>query len=150
MMGGIGDQVLIVQQLRELGYKGLLIGPNSGDPAPMVEIAGAAACEGFLTNDPDYADTSTHAQGTVNLYNEFHKRYPNDPLTMSVVNGFGGIMVYKQAIEKAGSIDPDQVMKVFNDPTWTYEWFGEPGHKFGGLETFGIARVNADLGCVSI
>jgi len=35
-------------------------------------------------------------------------------------------------------------MKVLDDPNWTYEWFGMTGRSLGGLETFGIRRVNQD------
>ena len=31
-----------------------------------------------------------------------------------------------------------------DDPNWTYEWFGMTGRSLGGLETFGIRRVNPD------
>ena len=58
--------------------------------------------------------------------------------------GYGNVMLIKQAIEEAGSIDPDLVVKVFDDPNWTFEWFGMPGHKLGGLETYGIRRVHPD------
>jgi hypothetical protein len=41
-------------------------------------------------------------------------------------------------------------VKVFDDPTWEYEWFGVPGKKLGGLETYGIRRVNGDEICLSV
>jgi len=58
--------------------------------------------------------------------------------------GFSTIYFYKQLIETAGSINPDDMMKVLDDPSWTYEWWGHPGRSLGELETFGIRRVNQD------
>ncbi len=59
-------------------------------------------------------------------------------------------MLYKQAMEKADSIDPDAVRAVWDDPTWEYEWFGMTGRKMGGLETDGILRQNQEENVFSI
>jgi hypothetical protein len=59
-------------------------------------------------------------------------------------------MLYKQAIEEADSIDPDEVRAVFDDPDWEFEWFGMPGRQLGGLQTFGIRRANQDQNCLSV
>jgi len=78
------------------------------------------------------------------LYAEFQQVYPGEPCGLCHYLGFSTIYFYKQLIETAGSINPDDVMKVLDDPSWMYEWWGQPGRSLGRLETFGIRRVNQD------
>jgi branched-chain amino acid transport system substrate-binding protein len=142
--GGMkGDMDLMVKQARELGYKGILAGPAHGDPQSTIDIAGAAFAEGFLTNDPDYA-SDLYPESVRNLYAEFKQRYPGEPMPLTVYIAYGVIMIYVQAMEKAGSIDPDKVKAVIDDPNWTWEWFGTPGRSFGGVQTIGIRRAAQD------
>jgi hypothetical protein len=53
------------------------------------------------------------------------------------------VNLFVQAIQEAGSIDPDEVMKVLDDPDFEFLWFGLP-MKLGGYETFGISRCVQD------
>ena len=97
--GPIGDQALIVKQARELGYKGVFIGANSGDPVPLVEIAGKEAVEGFLMNDPDYS-CDLYPESTRQLYAEFQQIHPGGQFALTQYLGYASIMFYKQAIEE--------------------------------------------------
>ena len=65
-------------------------------------------------------------------------------MALTTYLSYGTVGLYVQAIEEAQSIDPDDVMEVFNDPDWEFEWFGAPGKSFGGLQTVGIRRVTQD------
>ena len=141
--GPVGEQCLIVKQARELGFKGVLLGSNHGDPGPLVQLAGKEVAEGFYQNEPDYS-SDIYPATTRALYAEFQQLYPGAQFGLCQYLGFSTMYFYKQAIEKAGGIDPDKVMTVINDPSWTYEWFGMPGKSLGGLQTFGIERVNQD------
>ena len=141
--GPSGDQALQIKQLRELGYKGQFLGSNAGDPGIFVEVAGKQAVEGFLINEPDYG-SEVWPETTRAIHNEYAKLHPGAPFGLCQYLGYGAAMLYKQAIEKAGSIDPDAVVKVLDDPSWTYEWFGAPGQSLGGLKTYGIRRVHQD------
>jgi len=58
----------------------------------------------------------------------------------TVVHGYSHMMFYKKAIEVAQSIDPDEVMKVFDDPTFRFERYYHSDGSLSGLETFGILR----------
>jgi len=142
--GGMkGDIDLMVKQIRELGYSGLLSGSSHGDIASTLEIAGAKATEGFMVNDPDYS-SSLYPESTRQLYAEYQNRYKGQPFSAITYGSYSDVMLFVQAIEKAGSIDPDQVKKVFDDPNWKFEWFGMTGKQLGGLQTFGIRRVVQD------
>ncbi len=142
--GGMkGDVDLMVKQVRELGYTGLLASEAHGDPQSTIDLAGAQFAEGFMVNDPDYS-SDLYPETTHQLYEEFQQRHPGQPLALTTYLGYGSAMLYVQAIEKAGSIDPDAVRAVFDDPTFEFEWFGTPGKSMGGLETFGILRQVQD------
>jgi branched-chain amino acid transport system substrate-binding protein len=142
--GGMkGDIDLMVKQVRELGYTGLLSGSSHGDTTSTIEVAGAEATEGFMVNDPDYG-SDLYPESTQQLYAEYQQRYGDQPLSAVTYGSYAGLMLLVQAIEEAESIDPDEVMKVFDDPNWEFEWFGIPGRSLGGLETFGIRRCVQD------
>ena len=147
--GGSGEQDLIVKQVRELGFEGQLVGPWHGTEEPLVELVGAEVAEGMLINEPVYW-SELYPEATRALYAEYQELYPGADLGLTHYLGYGNTMLIKQAIEEAGSIDPDMVVQVFDDPNWTFEWFGMPGHKLGGLETYGIRRVHPDEICLSI
>jgi ABC-type branched-subunit amino acid transport system substrate-binding protein len=142
MVGGQGTQALWLKQARELGYKGTMLGSNAGDPRTYCEVAGNAAVESFLNNEPVYSD-DIWPQTTQDLYAQW-ERLMGEGAQMGLCNylGYGCITFYKQAIEAAGSIDPDEVMKVMDDPNFTYEWFGLQNQKLGGIERYGIRRVH--------
>jgi hypothetical protein len=44
-----------------------------------------------------------------------------------------------QATQEAGSVDPDEVMKVVDDPDWRFDWFGEESW-MAGHEAYGVRR----------
>jgi len=69
-------------------------------------------CEGLLTNEPRYWSE---------LYAEYQRLYYGAQFGLCQYCGYGDFMFYVQAIEAAGSIDPDEVMKVIDDPDWTCE-----------------------------
>jgi len=138
--GTHGDIDLIVKQIRELGYKGLLFGPAYGDPTSAIQVAGKYA-EGFATNDPDYS-SELYPETTRQLYAEFKRLYPGQPMALTTYISYIGVEIFVQAWQAAGSIDPDDVMKVFDDPNFTFTAFGIPDQRLGGYETFGIRRNN--------
>jgi len=146
--GNIGDQSLMVKQLRELGYKGIIGGPSHGDPESAIPFAGCAASEGFRTNDPDYS-SNLYPESVRSLYAEFQTLHPGQALPLTTYLGYGSVQLYVQAIQAAGSTDPDQVMKVFDDPNFKFEYFGSSGVTLGGAQTWGNRRVINDEVCYS-
>lgn len=143
-----GDQDLMVKQIRELGYEGLLAGPAHGDPQSTIEIAGANYAEGFAMNDPDYG-SDLYPESVQQLWAEFQQLYPGEPMATTTVGAYASTFLYVQAMQAAGSTDPDEVMKVLDDPNFEFEWFGQSGKHLGGYETFGIRRCIQDEVCYS-
>jgi branched-chain amino acid transport system substrate-binding protein len=91
---------LIVRQLRELGYKGLIV--KSGGPAPkdIVDAAGKEAAEGML--NLLYVDTSS--DGYKRLAAEYRKAVGQDPNEM-IVTFYDGANVLLHAIQKGGDVN---------------------------------------------
>ncbi|MFC2039363.1 ABC transporter substrate-binding protein [Chloroflexota bacterium] len=146
---GVGDQALMVKQARELGYNGLFLGANHGTEDTLVDVAGVDFAEGFMTNATDYT-SDIHPDSVHELYAEFEQLHPDDPFGLTHYLAYGSVMLYKQAIEEADSIDPDAVRAVFDDPDWEFEWFGFEGRQLGGLQTFGVRRANQDDNCLAV
>jgi ABC-type branched-subunit amino acid transport system substrate-binding protein len=147
MSGGTrGDIDLMIKQARELGYTGLLASGNHGDAASAIEVAGCEYSEGFRYNDPDYS-SEVYSDTIRQLDAEFKKRFPGRAVFYTTYLGYAFTYFFKQAIELAGSIDTAEVMKVIDDPTWRFEWFGRPGASLGGTELVGINRcINDEVG----
>ncbi|MFC2039389.1 ABC transporter substrate-binding protein, partial [Chloroflexota bacterium] len=110
-----GDADLMVKQVRELGYTGIIASANHGDPQSTIDIAGCEYAEGFLNNDPDYS-SNLYPKSVRELYNDFRQRFPGRPLALTTYLAHGAIDLFAAAIEEASSIDPDEVMKVFDNP----------------------------------
>jgi ABC-type branched-subunit amino acid transport system substrate-binding protein len=146
--GGHGDNDLIVKQLRELGYEGLIVGPMHGEPYSTIEIAGCDFAEGFITNDPDYL-SDLYPEATREIAADIMRRYPEASLALTTYLSFNAVEMYVAGMQWAGSIDPDEVMKVFDDPDFEYSAFGISGRKLGGMETNGIRRNWQDEVCYS-
>jgi len=50
------------------------------------------------------------------------------------------VNVYVKGIQQAGTTDTEAVAAAFDDPNFTFDFFGNEV-KFGGRETFGVTRV---------
>ena len=134
-----GDMALMVKQARELGYRGAIFAPNGVLPEFLIPITGVAAAEGFMNNQPDYS-SDVFPEATRALYADYMKRYPQISMYTTTLAAFVGVNLYVKGIQQASSTDPDAVRAVFDDPNFRFEFFGLPDQKFGGIETYGIAR----------
>jgi ABC-type branched-subunit amino acid transport system substrate-binding protein len=142
LVGGQGTQALLLKQSKELGFKGQNLGSNSGDPTTFCEVAGLEYTEGYLNNEPVY-DSDIWPQETQDLIADYYRAFgEGEMFGLCHYLGYGSIMLYQQMMEYAQSIDPDDILAVFDDPTFTYEWFGVTGKQLGGFERFGTRRVN--------
>ena len=104
-----------------------------------MQFKGPSATRGYYRNPEE----------TRKLATEFKQRYPEGNLALTTYLSFFGVDMYGAAIERAGSIDPDQVIKVFDSPDFEFTAFGIPGRKLGGIQTDGIRRAWQDEVCYS-
>ena len=95
-----------------------------------------------MLSDEPYYDSDLYGQASRELYHEFVQRYNPEGGVMTIINmlGYCHAMWWVQAVQAAGSTDTDKVMKVVDDPSWRFDWFGEESW-MGGIETFGIRRA---------
>ena len=132
-----GDMLLVIKQARELGYKGeIWAGESSWQD--MVNIGGLQNIEGGRFLNSDFS-SSVWPQGVRDVAAAWKAKFGTDMQFNSYL-GYAVINIYVQAIQKAGSTDPEQVLQVFDDPNWTFSFWGDTQSKMAGLETYGARR----------
>jgi len=128
------DQVaLATKAARELGFEGYVFADATKDPDKVIEIAGAKYAEKvFFVNciaeliNPGVADLDARTRRTYNR-----------GIMYGVIEYHASLQAWAQAIQKAGTLDTDAVVKVLE--TGTFDTVYGPVN-FGGKPLFGIKR----------
>ena len=98
----------LVTQARAAGYTGVIMGADGYDTPPDYVVDGAdltAFDNVYWTNHYDPADTSEKSVAFVSAY---EAKYGNTPSAFAAL-AYDCVMMYKAAIEAAGSADPVEV-----------------------------------------
>lgn len=143
-----GDVAMMTKQVRELGYEGPLYQIAMTALSILLDVAGPENVWGICSNEPDWTSDVYPAKAHA-LYQEWQEMYPGEPMDRCPPMTYSAVMFYAAAIEEAGSIDPDEVMKVLDDPDFRFDVFFADDVALGGMETFGIRRhhpLNCDYG----
>ena len=143
-----GYLALQIKQARELGYQGIMMAPNGTTPEQLIPVTGVQAAEGFLNNQADYDDPAW-PEATKALNQDFKRRYPHSSIYTLTISGFATVNLYVQGMQAAGTTDPAKVKTVFDDPNFTFDFFGFE-EKLGGHETYGLARWYAFPNALSV
>lgn len=98
------ENILIAQQMRELGIDLPLIGNNSFF-TPYAEQACPDANNSYFPNNVTYDDPDL-----VEFIENYQTRFGKDPV-VHVFMGYDNMMMVAEAIERAGSTDPEAIMK---------------------------------------
>jgi len=109
----------VVPQARAAGYKGIIMGADGYDGTPKYVAKGADLSvfnDVYWTNHYDPADTSTKVQSFVKAY---EAKYNSTPNAISAL-AYDAVYMYKQAIEKAKSTEPQAVRDALADTTAVY------------------------------
>lgn len=93
------DVGLIAKQVRELGYKGTLLGSDGWDSSELVKIGGSAVDGGYFTNHYSKDDTRPEVQALVQKYSA---KYGAAPDALGVL-AYDGMNIMLDAIKRAGS-----------------------------------------------
>lgn len=96
----------ILQQAKQLGITATFLAGDSADVPELVEIAGDNA-EGFMYTAQFHPEAFTSPESKA-FVEGFQKKYGIDPETFSVT-GYDGYMLMLDAIERAGSVDPEKI-----------------------------------------
>jgi branched-chain amino acid transport system substrate-binding protein len=104
-----GSVALIIKQARELGYKGRIGYPAGmpGDLKKWQEIAGVEASKGFVAAQVSQEEYSPEG---LEFLARFTKACPN--YRMTDLSYAMQIHVLMEAVAKAQSLDPDEILKV--------------------------------------
>jgi len=131
---------LIVKAARELGFTGPIMSLGSASPVFVLAGAGAANCYDIMCNQA-YAGDPNAPQAMKDVKARWEAKY-TDPYVDDALMPWDEVWVLAQAIEKAGSLEPEAVMEALEGmsaPGSLQTTFG-PGH-MGGLQTFGVNRM---------
>lgn len=123
------------------GYKGQIISCTADVYQKIVEKTSVEFMEGFVFQFPDFDDPMLNA-GNINFskpnqfYAEYNKRFPN---TWGAVSWeYASIMdLWKSAAERAGSVEPESVLKAMKQG-------GSAPHAFGNAEWWGKELFGID------
>lgn len=96
-----GDAALVVQQARELGYRGPLLGADGWDSPKLLELGRDALENTFFTAFFSPEDPSTAVQNFVRAFKARHGEAPDGHATMA----YEAAMILLDAIQRAGSTE---------------------------------------------
>ena len=133
------DQVaLMIKAVREQGFKGPVMSLGSASPVFILAGANAENCHDIMA-DQAYAGDPDAPAAMKDVKKRWEAKYPKEPWVDDALMPWDEVWVLSQAIEKANSIDPKQVVKVLEGmtrPGSLKTTFG-PGH-MGGAKTYGV------------
>lgn len=125
------------RQGRELGFTGPIVTQGTGDSHEMVQMIG----EEFATDliwagfDMKAPDNPPMIKEIIKLWNEKYKK----PFNLDALDAWSGLWALAQAIEKAQSFDPAEVVKTWESMTSIETPWG--AGKMGGAKTFGVNHM---------
>lgn len=98
------DGALLIRQLRQGGYTGEITVADGSSSVQLLEIAGAAG-EGVYCTSPPVVDFLPVAQQFISNYNSTYGQEPGPYAGLA----YDGAYLLADAIERAGSTDPDAI-----------------------------------------
>ena len=130
------EEAAILQQAKQLGLTPdmVFMAGDSADVPELLEIAGENA-EGFVYTAQFHPDGYTHPEA-IKFVEGFREKYGIEPETFSVT-GYDAYLIMVDAIERAGSTDPDAIKAALDET----DFVGARG------ETIFDKEGNAILGC---
>jgi branched-chain amino acid transport system substrate-binding protein len=136
------DQIaLMIKATREQGFKGPIMSLGSASAVFITAGAGAQNSYDLICNQA-YAGDPGAPQAMKDVKKRWEAKYPGEPYVDDALMPWDEIWVLSQAIEKAGSLDAQTVLKTLegmNKPGSLKTVFG-PGH-MGGMKSFGANRM---------
>jgi ABC-type branched-subunit amino acid transport system substrate-binding protein len=134
----IGTTALVVKQARELGYKGHITTPTSmpGKIGEWQKIAGVEASQGFIAICDALTDEGLSPLGK-DLFAIYQKTLFPAGFLPTDRNYNAQLWILLEALEVGNSFDPDKIMTLLHQHTFTRHEAGMP-LKFGGQKTYDI------------
>jgi branched-chain amino acid transport system substrate-binding protein len=101
------DGGLLIRQLRQAGYQGIIAGGDGNVSTKLFDIAGRAA-DGFFALSSPIAEFLPKAQSFIKTYQKDYNSAPGPYAPLS----YDGMQLMAWAIDKAGSTKPDAIEKA--------------------------------------
>ena len=131
MIGGV------LKALRENGYNKPVIGLHYSQAKDVMEVAGKEASDNYFIHGIN-VDTPEKTDIIKWILDRGKARYGHERVAF-LIEGFDSVFVLVQAIEKAQSLDPDDVKKAWEKMDDIKTAYG-PAH-MGGKETYGLRHA---------
>ncbi len=113
-----GEGGLILKQAYEMGYRGAKAWTASSDTTPVVKIASVEATNG-IWNVLSWDLTSPPSNPKLQEWAKAYKQKYNEDAVVIAASNYIAYEVFAQAMQKAGSVEPDAVIKVVEaQPKW--------------------------------
>lgn len=135
---GPDQAALIIKAAREQGFKGPIMSLGSASAVFILAGAGAENSHDIMA-DQAYAGDPDAPAAMKDVKKRWEAKYPKEQWVDDALMPWDEVWVLAQAIEKANSLDPMQVVKVLQSmtkPGSLKTTFG-PGY-MGGLKTYGV------------
>ena len=126
-----------VRHGRELGFKGPIVTVNTGDSTLFMKLIGEEYATDFIFAGIDIKDPNNPAM-IKEIIGLWEKKY-GAPFNMDALDGWSSIWGLAQAINKAQSLDPNEVVKAWENMD-TIETVCGQG-TMGGAKVFGINHM---------
>jgi branched-chain amino acid transport system substrate-binding protein len=122
---------------RELGFKGPIITPCTGDATLILRLIGKDMATDFIWAGFDmYApDSPAMVKEIMKLWEDKYKK----PFNLDALDGWSSVWALTQAIEKAQSLDTTEVVKVWENMKSIQTPWGTG--TMGGARTYGINHM---------
>ncbi|WNC17622.1 ABC transporter substrate-binding protein [Brevibacillus brevis] len=143
LSGYAADSGLIAKQARALGYDKPLFATNPISSPQYYEIAGDASNNTIIS--AAYISDATIGEKTKTFIEAWRKEFNLDP-NVYQVHGYDSVYILKSAIEKAGSVNPEDVQNALLDVQNFEGASGVTSFNNDGSATKPIFMVNWDSG----
>jgi branched-chain amino acid transport system substrate-binding protein len=126
-----------VRHGREIGFKGPIISVSTADAITLANLMGPEAATDFLFGgfDMNNPDNPPMVKEIMRLWKERYGR----PFNLDGLDGWSSVWALTQAIEKAQSLDPNEVVKVWENMKTIETPWGTG--TMGGAKTYGINHM---------
>lgn len=102
---------LIVKQARELGVNQPLLGGDGWDSPQLFEVAGTALNNAFMSNHYASGDSDPKVK---EFSDKYKAKFGSDPEAFAAL-GYDSVMLAVDAMKRAGSTEPDKVVKALEE-----------------------------------
>ena len=132
---GPGDQALIIEGLRDQGYKGKIITATGFDFDTVTNLIPKSSLTGLITAIPQWDDQQVPVVFR-DYYFAYLKKF-GSPFNIIGQMGYDGVRALAAGLTAAGSTDPTAVRDAMDKPGFSFIGaFGKSS--YGGKEIYGI------------